>query len=114
MERILTYRIEKVRQNFTVKQFLKAKGYSTQNMIELKKRPVSVQRNGLPVFMNQTLWEGDILQIHIIEETSSEHILPVELPLPSILQANIFLLFSVVSIVWTEIPPDLPLLQNIW
>ena len=31
--------------------------------------------------MNQTLWEGDILQIHIIEETSSEHILPVELPL---------------------------------
>lgn len=81
MERILTYRIENVRQNFTVKQFLKAKGYSTQNTIELKKRPVSVQRNGLPVFMNQTLWEGDILQIHIIEETSSEHILPVELPL---------------------------------
>lgn len=81
MERILTYRIENLKQSLTVKQFLKSKGYSTQNMIELKKYPVSVLQNGVPVFMNHTLCEGDILQIHIIEETSSEHIIPVDLPL---------------------------------
>ena len=81
MERILTYRIKSSEQNFTVKQFLKSKGYSSQNMIELKKRPESVLRNGDPVFMNHKLLAGDSLQIHIIEEVPSKKIPPVELPL---------------------------------
>lgn len=81
MERILTYLIKSSEQNFTVKQFLKSKGYSSQNIIELKKRPESVLRNGKPAFMNHRLLDGDSLQIHIIEEVPSEKILPLELPL---------------------------------
>lgn len=81
MERILTYLIQSSEQNITVKQFLKSKGYSSQNMIELKKRPESVLRNGGPAFMNHRLLAGDSLQIHIVESTPSEKILPIELPL---------------------------------
>ena len=58
MERSLTYTIKDSEQSFTVKQFLKSKGYSVQNMTELKKRPESVLRNGLPVFMNHRLNMG--------------------------------------------------------
>lgn len=81
MERFLTYQITDAETNFTVKQFLKSKGYSSQNLIELKKRPESVLRNGSPIFMNHKLCAGDTLQIHMIETTSSQKIIPVELPL---------------------------------
>ena len=81
MERILTYHIGETEQDFTVKRFLKSKGYSVRNMIELKKLPDCVLRNGVPVFMNHTLCTGDSLEIHIIEEASSENIVPVDLPL---------------------------------
>lgn len=81
MERILTYHIGEMEQDFTVKRFLKSKGYSVQNMTELKKHPDCVLRNGLPVFMNHKLCTGDSLRIHIIEEASSENIVPVDLPL---------------------------------
>lgn len=81
MERIIIYHIKKSEQDFTVKQFLKSKGYSAQSMTELKKRPESVLRNSLPVFMTHRLNADDILQIHIIEENSSKNIIPVQLPL---------------------------------
>lgn len=81
MERIIMYHIKKSEQDFTVKQFLKSKGYSAQSMTELKKRPESVLRNSLPVFMTHRLNADDILQIHIIEENSSKNIIPVQLPL---------------------------------
>lgn len=81
MNRILTYHIEYPEQNLTVKSFLKSRGYSAQNMTELKKYPDSVQCNRLPVFMNHRLCAGDSLRIHIIEETSSKNIVPVNLPL---------------------------------
>lgn len=81
MERIIIYHIKKSEQDFTVKQFLKSKGYSAQSMTELKKRPESVLRNSLPVFMTHRLNADDILQIHIMEENSSKNIIPVQLPL---------------------------------
>ena len=81
MERIIMYHIKKSEQDFTVKQFLKSRGYSAQSMTELKKRPESVLRNSLPVFMTHRLNADDILQIHIMEENSSKNIIPVQLPL---------------------------------
>lgn len=81
MQRILEYQITEAEQGFTVKQFLKAKGYSSQSMIQLKKRPECVLVNGGPVYMTYRLTPCDLLAIRIIEETSSEKILPVQLPL---------------------------------
>lgn len=81
MHRIIEYFISSAEQNFTVKQYLKSKKYSSRSIIELKKNPACVTVNGNPVFMTHRLLPGDCLTIHIIEEAPSEKILPVKLPL---------------------------------
>lgn len=79
MHRSIEYRISETEQ--TIKGYLKAKGYSAGSLIELKKRPENVTVNGIPAFMTHRLAPGDLLTVHITEESSSEKILPVELPL---------------------------------
>ncbi|MBE5883890.1 MAG: RluA family pseudouridine synthase [Lachnospiraceae bacterium] len=81
MERILTYHITEESNQQLISSFLKAQGYSSQNLVELKKMPESVLINNTWTYMNQRLHTGDVLTIHIREEASSEKIPPVELPL---------------------------------
>ncbi len=81
MERRLEYRITEKEAGCTVKQYLKAKGYSSQSMIELKKEPENVLVNRRPAFMTHRLADGDVLTVCIREKTSSEKIPPVQLPL---------------------------------
>lgn len=81
MNRTLTYTITEKHHDMPLKVYLKTKGYSSQNLIELKKIPEQVQVNDTPVYMNYRLRTGDVLTIHIIETTSSEKITPVKLPL---------------------------------
>jgi len=80
MERILDYRISTTEAGMTIKDFLKEKGYSRQNVVELKKMPESILVNGKWEYVNCRLKEGDQLRIHIKETESSEKIIPVELP----------------------------------
>lgn len=81
MNRTLTYTIPESSHGFKVSQYLKHRGYSDRNLTELKKIPDSVLTNGTPAYMNQRLSANDILTVHIRENTSSENILPVPLPL---------------------------------
>lgn len=81
MYRRIDYQITEPAQGLLVKQYLKAKGYTCQSMIQLKKRPDFVLVNGSPAHMTCRLRDGDTLTVHISEETSSEKILPVQLPL---------------------------------
>ena len=81
MERILTYTIPAKAENQKISSFLKAQGYSSQNLIELKKMPESVLVNGIWSYLNHRLRTGDELTIHIREEASSEKIPPVALPI---------------------------------
>ena len=81
MERPLTYKITNPMPGQKVSGFLKTKGFSTQNLINLKKDPESVQVNGKFVYQNYILQDGDALRITICETEGSEQILPVELPL---------------------------------
>lgn len=81
MERILSYTITAEAEQQQISSFLKHQGYSSQNLIELKKMPESVLVNGVWTHMNQRLHTGDTLTIHIQEAASSEKIPPVELPL---------------------------------
>lgn len=81
MERILTYTISDSEHQLRVEQFLRRKGYSRQNLTELKKMRNSVLLNGIWVHMNELISAGDILTIHIQENDYSEHIPPTELPL---------------------------------
>lgn len=81
MERVLTYHITEQSDNQLISHFLKQQGYSSQNLIELKKMPESVLLNNIWTYMNQRIHTGDTLTIHIREEASSEKIPPVNLPL---------------------------------
>ena len=94
MHRTLNYQITEKEQDFSVKQYLKSKGYSTQNMIQLKKNAECVLVNNAPVYMTHRLNPGDLLTIHIIEETSSEKILPVELPLDIVYEDEDFMVIN--------------------
>ncbi|MBQ7840039.1 MAG: RluA family pseudouridine synthase [Lachnospiraceae bacterium] len=81
MERTLIYRIDDDNAGITVAQYLKKKGYSSANLTDLKKMPESILVNGKWEFMIFRLSAGDVLTVHIQENTSSEKIPPVSLPL---------------------------------
>lgn len=85
MKRLLTYQI--TREDFPsigkykIQSFLKAKGYSSQILKILKQQAGAVLLNGAPSYLNVSLKAEDTLQVLISEEESSEHIVPVNLPL---------------------------------
>ena len=81
MERTLIYTADNSIVSMPVSRFLKQKGFSSQNLVQLKKDPSAVLANGIPCFMNHILQPGDTLTLHIREDHSSEKIPPVNLPL---------------------------------
>ncbi len=84
MERILSYTISQKENNLTIYDFLKLHGFSSQNIIELKKMHRSVLINDQWVHMNYVLKAGEKLKIHIQELISNEKIVPKPLPFPII------------------------------
>lgn len=81
MERTLIYTADNSIVPMPVSRFLKQKGFSSQNLVQLKKDPSAVLANGIPCFMNHILQPGDTLTLHIREDHSSEKIPPVNLTL---------------------------------
>ena len=79
--RSITYKIGPESASQKVSSFLKARGYSTQNRINLKKDPRSIWVNGVCVFQNTILQAGDELKVQIREQENSDGIVSVELPL---------------------------------
>ena len=82
MDRILEYKISAVDAGKTINDFLKEKGYSRQNVVELKKMSESILIDGKWEYVTYRVQEGNLLQIHIKEMESSEKIVPVDLPFP--------------------------------
>jgi 23S rRNA pseudouridine1911/1915/1917 synthase len=81
MNRIIEYKITSLNAGVRIDTFLRQKGYSYQNLTDIKKMPKSILVNGIHYYMRQTLSEGDLLQVCITETQSSEKIPPVPLPL---------------------------------
>ena len=81
MERALTYHIRETEAGLRIEQFLRRKGYSAQNLTQIRQMPESVLVNGSFCYLRHTLAAGDELRIHIQETESSRQILPVQLPL---------------------------------
>lgn len=81
MNRTLTYSITETEQGLPISNYLKHQGYSSRSLVELKKMPGSVLVNGRWEYLNHPLQAGDTLTIQIQENTPSEKIPPVELPL---------------------------------
>lgn len=81
MERILNYHIKEDADSLRTEQYLRRRGFSYQNLTQLKKMPESILINGVWSYMRTPLHSGDILTVHIRETESSPNIPPVELPL---------------------------------
>ncbi|MCR5272956.1 MAG: RluA family pseudouridine synthase [Lachnospiraceae bacterium] len=81
MHRYIEYTIDDNSTELTVERYLRGKLYSKQNIVELKKIPDGVLKNGVFSRMNETIKCGDVLRIHITDPSSSEHVIPVKLPL---------------------------------
>lgn len=81
MNRTLTYTITETDAGLRIEQFLRRKGYSRQNLTELKKMKESVLVNGIWYHLTRTLSAGDELVIRIQETDVSEKIPPTDIPL---------------------------------
>lgn len=81
MNRTLEYKIGKEDAGLRVELFLRRRGFSRQNLVEIKRMPQSIMVNGVHYYMRQTLEEGDQLLVNISETECSEKIPPVEAPL---------------------------------
>lgn len=81
MERTITYHIDNTSAGLRIEQYLRRRGYSYQNLTQLKKMHESILLNGVWSYMRASVQDGDILTVHIQEPESSPHIPPVSLPL---------------------------------
>ena len=81
MERIITYTIDNASTGLRIEQYLRRRGYSYQNLTQLKKMRESILINSVWSYMRTQLKNGDILTVHIQEPESSPNIPPVKLPL---------------------------------
>ena len=66
MNRTIEYRIEETDDGLRVEQFLRRRGYSGQNLTEIKRMPKSILVNGEHYYMRQLLHTGDRLQCKFI------------------------------------------------
>lgn len=82
MKRTFTYPIHHEMAGMTIQSFLKQQQYSSQVITHLKRTPDGICRNSVWARVHEVLQSGDLLTISIVEETSSEHIVPVPLPFP--------------------------------
>ena len=81
MKRTFNYEIASTDANQTILQFLKNKGYSSSNVVALKKIEKSILVNGVWEHVTYRLCTGDTLTIHYTEDTSSEKIVATALPI---------------------------------
>ena len=81
MDRTITYHIDSASAGLRIEQFLRRRGYSYQNLTQLKKMPQSILVNGDWTYMRTVLSANDTLTVRIQEHGSSPNIPPVKLPL---------------------------------
>lgn len=81
MSRILKYSITKKEEGQSVLTYLKALGYSHHILMQIKRTPQGLLLDGEKPFGRTILREGSTLQVQLVEEKTSDHIVPVKLPL---------------------------------
>lgn len=77
MKRKLDFSISEQWDHKSLLDFLKDKGFSRKNIIDLKKTENGILVNGKWEYVNYILKPGDLVTITIIEEESSDKIIPV-------------------------------------
>ncbi len=94
MKRILTYDIPKEFDNKTLLNFLKEKRYSSQIITHLKRTENGILLNGVWERVHDILHEKDTLTIRLIENESSDNIVPTKLPLEIVYEDDDFMVIN--------------------
>ena len=81
MERKLTYYITNEFHNKTIEQFLKTQQFPHQAIVQMKKTPEGICRNGIWAYVNEKLIVGDTLSLTLIEDCKDSSIEPLYVPL---------------------------------
>ena len=81
MERHIEYIITEQFHNKTIEQFLKLQEYPHQAVVQLKKTPEGICKNGIWAYVNERLQTGDTLRLHLVEEKGETSIQPLYVPL---------------------------------
>ena len=101
MKRELHFSVGKEWENRTLLEFLKAKGFSRQNITDIKKTSNGLLVDGRWEYVNYKLKEQEEVTVVIMEEESSEKIVPVDLPFPVVYEDE--------DIVVVNKPADMPI-----
>ncbi|MHC1750606.1 MAG: RluA family pseudouridine synthase [Cellulosilyticaceae bacterium] len=101
MIRKLQYRIEKQHDGKSVGMFLKEKEYSTGVLIELKKTKTGIRKNGVWACVNEIVKTGDLIEICLLEQVSSQNIVPK--------QCELDILYEDEDILVINKPHDMPI-----
>ena len=81
MQRIFSYPITTENAGKTIERFLRESGYSRHIITHLKKTKDGIICDGEWTYTNHILHTGNVLVINLIEEVSSENIVPISMPL---------------------------------
>lgn len=88
MKRELNYKVGEEWAGKQILDFLRENNFSKNNIIALKKTQEGILLNGKWAYVNQILNLNDVLSVRIVENESSEHILPIKLPFPIVYEDN--------------------------
>lgn len=105
MERTLTWQIQKPYHTWKIEDFLRLQGCSHHVLTHLKRTERGICLNDTWAYSSQRMQTGDILQIHLSEQESSDHIVPVPLPLSIIYEDEDILVLNK--------PADMPIHPSI-
>ena len=81
IKKCIEYTITEPYTNRTVEEFLKSRGYSHRLVVYLRNTEGSLTIQGQPVYTIHRLQSGEVLKVVLTEETPSQSIVPVNLPL---------------------------------
>lgn len=81
MTRHFSYTITESDSNKTIDRFLRSKGFKHQSITELKRQERSILIGGEWMHTSHILKCGDTLDIYLSETTTSENIIPIDIPL---------------------------------
>lgn len=88
MERIITYTAGPMDNGLTIKDFLIKNGFSHSLLVQLKKTPEGVTRNGIWLYFHDKLNTHDRIRVCIEEPKPSAHIEPENIPLDILFEDN--------------------------
>lgn len=81
MRRTFVYHINEEDDGENIGGFLKKKGYSRHILTHIKRTERGIVKNGEWAYISQGLHSGDVLEVLILEEESSQQIVPVPMEL---------------------------------